>query len=76
MNTRSQTSYELNAPFTVDINFDEASMYWKMNKKAAKNATYTYVCIHQMKSGRQCTKKPLANCDYCKEHNSQNNLQK
>jgi hypothetical protein len=70
MNTRSQTFYELNAPFTtLDINFDEASAAWKRNKKTLQNATYTYVCMQITKTGNHCSRKPLPNYDYCKTHN-------
>jgi len=43
--TRSQTNYEKNALYEVDIDFDEASKLWKSNKKSIGNGCYKYIDI-------------------------------
>ena len=37
MNTRSQTKYDNNALYEVNIDFDEASNAWRANKKSIGN---------------------------------------
>jgi len=68
METCSITKYEENAPFLVEIDFDGASEAWRKNKKPKGNGTYVYKCEHICKSGKQCVREALANCDYCKMH--------
>ena len=43
MDTRSQTTYEKNALYEVNIDFDEASEAWRANKKYIGNGTYKYI---------------------------------
>jgi len=69
MQTRSQTAYENNAPYSVDIDFDEASKEWKSNKKYIGNSCYKYICSKITTSGNQCKRESLPNCNFCKCHN-------
>jgi len=49
----------------VIIDFDDASLCWKSNKKYCGNGTYKYVCQQTMKSGQKCGKicwKENMNC--------------
>ena len=66
MKTRSQTTQL--PPYTVEIDFDEASRSWKQNKKSQGNGTYTYKCVGLTKQGNSCNRKPLNECDFCKLH--------
>ena len=43
MYTRSQTTYEKNALYEVNIDFDEASEAWRANKKYIGNGSYKYI---------------------------------
>jgi hypothetical protein len=43
MNTRSQTTYEKNTLYEVNIDFDEASEAWRANKKYIGNGCYKYI---------------------------------
>ena len=69
MKTRSQTQTPL---YTVNIDFDEASVAWKLNKKSQGNGTYTYKCMGLTKQGNACNRKPLNECDFCKVHRKMN----
>jgi len=42
MQTRSQTRYEKKEVYTVDIDFDAASVAWKQNKRSTGNGCYVY----------------------------------
>ena len=68
MFTRSQSKKYITALFEINIDFDEASKAWKMNKKSNGNGTYSYICLKSTKNGNPCTKKPLQGCDFCKIH--------
>ena len=57
MKTRSQSKQEL----TVNIDFDDASLHWKANKKSIGNGQYTYICM-------MCKRVALPGCDVCKVH--------
>ena len=76
MKTRSQTMKEMNQnpPYTVEIDFDEASAAWKLNKKSQGNGTYTYKCMATTKQGNSCNRKPLNECNFCKLHRKLNRL--
>ena len=51
---------EVNAKeFEVDIDFDEASLAWRSNKKSLGSGHYKYVCI---KTKRKCKRET---CVYC-----------
>lgn len=66
--TRSETKYQSNVLFEVNINFDEASNLWKQNKKSIGNGTYKYVCCSQTKTGKKCNKTCNIGSDFCKIH--------
>ena len=69
MNTRSQTEKNKNPDlYKVEINFDEASISWRANKKCIGNGHYKYICIQKTKSGNQCKRESLKFCDHCKIH--------
>jgi hypothetical protein len=65
MLTRSQYKKSL---FEVNIDFDQASLSWKLNKKPNGNGTYKYICIQKTKEGKSCPRKPLNGCEFCKNH--------
>lgn len=69
MQTRTQILYENNAPYSIDIDFNEASKEWKSNKKYIGNSCYKYICSKITKSGNHCKRESLPNCDFCKCHN-------
>jgi hypothetical protein len=62
------TLSDLISLYEVNIDFDEASEAWLVNKKRQSNATYKYICLGQTKTGRSCNKKPLQNSNYCSCH--------
>jgi hypothetical protein len=68
MNTRSQTKYDTNALYEVNIDFDEASTAWRANKKSIGNGTFKYICCGLTKTGNKCNRQPLENSEYCKIH--------
>ena len=73
MKTRSSTAYEKNnQPYTVDIDFDEASAAWNQNKKKLANGMYSYICIGLTKQGKSCNRKRLDNCEFCRIHRKLN----
>jgi hypothetical protein len=77
MNTRSQTKknqLSMNL-YEVKINFDEASISWRANKKCIGHGQYKYICLEKTKSGNQCKRESLRSCDYCKAHSPQPCLQ-
>jgi hypothetical protein len=55
--------------YTVDIDFDDASTVWKLNKKSTGNGTYKYICVKIAKTGKQCKNDSLRGCEYCRYHN-------
>ena len=82
MLTRSQTKQPLEkvvpkqplhnfAPLfhKVDIDFDDASKCWKLNKKSIGNGCYKYICTKITKTGKQCKNDSIRNCEYCRFHN-------
>ena len=72
MNTRSQTEKNKNTDlYKVEINFDEASISWRANKKCSGNGYYKYICIQKTKTGNQCKRESLKFCDHCKIHQLQ-----
>ena len=72
MNTRSQTRYNNNPLYEVDIDFDEASAAWRANKKLVANGTFKYICCGITKTGNKCNRQPLLNSEYCKTHTNKN----
>lgn len=63
MLTRSQTP-----KYDVNIDFDEASLAWKANKKRMGNGTYVYTCDHVCKNGNTCRQERIKNTLLCKRH--------
>jgi len=73
MQTRSQTKsqciLESKYIYETNIDFDEASMMWKQNKKSIGNGSYKYICCYKMSSlGPICGKNRIADNQYCKLH--------
>lgn len=68
MRTRSAAKYEKSAPFTVDIDFDNASACWRQNKKALGNGMYKYVCSQIKKDGTKCEVVCYKNGETCWAH--------
>jgi hypothetical protein len=68
MQTRSETNYENNALYTVEIDFDDASKEWKSNKLDMGNGVYKYICAKKGINGNLCIKKCLAGEEYCRVH--------
>ena len=52
----------------ININFDEASILWKQNKKSIGNGMYVYTCEATCKNGKSCSKK------LCFKKNGKNNI--
>lgn len=67
MITRSQTRYN-NSSYKIGIDFDEASILWKANKKYIGNGNFKYICCQKTKSGNPCKRESLIHCNYCKIH--------
>ena len=44
--------------FSVEINFDEASDAWRMNKVPIDNGNFKYVCGALTKRGARCKNSP------------------
>ena len=68
MNTRSKTNQLRKPEYTVEINFDEASVAWRANKKPVKNGCFKYLCCQKTLSGNQCKRESQINGNYCKQH--------
>jgi len=65
MRTRSQCIV-----FEVNIDFDEASLAWKANKKSIGGGCYKYKCFHIGNKNSKCNKEPVPGKEYCNKHNS------
>ena len=70
MNTRSKTNYENNAPYSVNIDFDDASESWKSNKKRMGNGCYTYISERELQKRKKQTRE--VNDDFHKNIENQN----
>jgi hypothetical protein len=72
MKTRSQTSIETMQThitvYEVNIDFDEASIAWRSNKKCIGNCQYKYVCPYEKQDGNICKKVCYKNSQYCWSH--------
>ena len=70
MITRSQTKYNNTCTCLLEVNidFDDASAAWKLNKKSNGNGTYVYICMETTKKGNKCARKPLSGTEFCKIH--------
>lgn len=63
--------------YEVDINFDEASKAWKMNKKNIGFGSYKYTgCIYKFKNGHMCGKETVHDTNYCLAHLARTNIDK
>jgi hypothetical protein len=65
MLTRSQTKNEKNL-----IDFNEASIAWRSNKKSIGNGCYKYICMKKTKLGKICKRESINGNNYCKIHTS------
>ena len=63
-----------NPLYTVDINFDEASSEWHLNKRR-KGHEYIYICLETIKSEKNkvCGKKCYQYNSTCFIHRNRNN---
>jgi len=71
MKTRSQKNETTPEPiplYEVNIDFDEASEAWKLNKISIGNGSYKYVCKKRGIKGNLCIKKCLPGQEYCCVH--------
>jgi hypothetical protein len=74
MQTRSQSKIQKqtiskeSTLYEVNIDFDEASTAWKMNKKYVGNGTYKYICSILKKDGICCGKSRYKDSEYCWVH--------
>lgn len=61
--------------YEVDINFDEASRSWKINKESIGFGSYKYTgCIYKFKNGHICGKEPVYDTNYCIVHLARTNI--
>ena len=58
--------------YEVDIDFDDASAAWRMNKKSTGGGCYKYICEAKTQLGNNCLREPMIGCAYCKTHNKSN----
>lgn len=65
MNTRSKTNQ---LRIKVDIDFNEASIAWRSNKKPIKNGCFKYLCCQKTLSGNPCKRESQTNDIYCSQH--------
>jgi hypothetical protein len=56
----------------VIIDFDEASLEWRKNKRALPNGMMKYICMHTGNKNNTCKRQPLPGLDYCDQHNKLN----
>ena len=54
--------------YANDINFDDASAEWLLNKKKLNNETYVYICEKHCNNGNKCNRKVFKQSLYCKIH--------
>ena len=52
----------------VNIDFDDAIMYWNQNKKSVGNGMYKYICVCITKKGDKCGKATWKNGESCYIH--------
>jgi hypothetical protein len=76
---QTQPQYQIQTPkkvqFDINIDFDDASNAWKLNKKSIGNGCYKYKCIKINKNGNACKNESLYNCNYCRYHINCKNLE-
>lgn len=59
---------EENTPYSVEIDFEEASGEWLKNKKKRPNGFYVYRCAHWSKTHNRYCKCKVFNDGLCKYH--------
>jgi hypothetical protein len=72
MNTRNKTRKEIPQLYEVNIDFDDASVAWRSNKKSVGNGCYKYICPAE-KNGIKCGKTCYKESEYCWQHRNYNN---
>ena len=58
----------------VNIDFDDASVQWRANKRRLANGCYRYICMGTTKTGKPCNRRPCEYEDYCKIHCKTNKM--
>lgn len=54
--------------YEVNIDFDDASIEWRKNKKSTKNGSFVYVCSYNSTKGKSCRRtviSQLKTYQYC-----------
>ena len=69
-----QITHKENAIYKVDIDFDDASHYWRENKEYIGNGSFKYVCESICKNGNKCVQKCVTGKPCCKMHLKKYNL--
>jgi len=54
--------------YEVNIDFDEASKAWALNKKKLSDGCYSYVCGTMTKQNLPCQNKPMKDKCVCRLH--------
>jgi len=67
MKTRSQSKQQKQQLYENNINFDDASAAWRLNKKSIGNGQYKYICTSN-KNGIVCGKNCYKELSYCWQH--------
>jgi hypothetical protein len=75
METRSKTKNQIKPQYDVDIDFDEASLLWRQNKKHIGQGHFNYICAAVKKDGNICGKSCFTSngnktIEYCWLHRS------
>ena len=52
----------------VNIDFDDASRAWYLNKKPMPNSMCKYICMGKTKTGEPCKRNPIQYQNYCFTH--------
>ena len=55
--------------FEVNIDFNDASLAWRANKRSMGGGCYTYKCPHVGNKNRKCRNVPIPSQEYCNKHN-------
>jgi hypothetical protein len=55
--------------FEVNIDFNDASLAWRANKRSIGGGCYTYKCPHVGNKNRKCRNEPIPSQEYCNKHN-------
>ena len=68
MQTISETNQDEVPLYEVNIDFDDASVSWKQNKKYSGNGMYKYICPCITKKGNKCGKATWKDEETCYIH--------